>query len=202
MARAVSITTKQGFYERLIIRLLSQMERGSLHLSLPDGREFKLGNGNGIEANIEIRNPDFFKQCVLFGDVGFGESYVNGDWNTSNITNLIKWFLLNIDNAPGVSGSNKNPLLLNALNFVNKLSHFKRINNLKGSRKNISEHYDLNNAFFSLFLDPGMTYSSAYFRHENMSLEEAQLEKYDRLCRKLNLQPDDHVLEIGSGWGS
>jgi len=109
--------------------------------------------------------------------------------------------LLNIDNAPGLSGSSVQTLSLNLLKIYNKLSHFKRANTVEGSRKNISAHYDLNNDFFASFLDPTMTYSSAYFYKDGLSLEEAQLAKYDRLCRQLHLKPTDHVLEIGSGWG-
>ena len=75
------------------------------------------------------------------------------------------------------------------------------MNSISGSKKNITEHYDLNNDFFSLFLDSTMTYSAAYFKKNDVSLERAQLEKYDRLCKELHLQPTDHVLEIGSGWG-
>jgi cyclopropane-fatty-acyl-phospholipid synthase len=126
---------------------------------------------------------------------------VDGDWDTDNVNNVIKWFLLNVDNAPSVSGSNTKAFALNVLKFFNKLSHLKRANSLNGSKKNISEHYDLNNDFFALFLDPTMTYSSAYFTEEGMGLKEAQLAKYERLCRQLHLKDTDHVLEIGSGWG-
>ena len=91
--------------------------------------------------------------------------------------------------------------MLNILKWLNKISHFKRANSMSGSQKNISEHYDLNNDFFASFLDPTMTYSSAYFYKDGLSLEEAQLAKYERLCGQLHLKPTDHVLEIGSGWG-
>lgn len=201
MASVASITIRQGFYEKVILNLLSKMNLGTLLISLPDGRQLKMGNGAGVEANLEIKNAAFFKQCFYSGDIGFGESFTNGDWDTGNITNLIKWFLLNIDNAPTLSGGKTNTGLLNTLKTINKLSHLKRANSISGSKKNISQHYDLNNAFFSLFLDETMTYSSAYFREEGMTLKEAQLAKYERLCRKLKLKASDHVLEIGSGWG-
>ncbi|MGZ4097445.1 MAG: class I SAM-dependent methyltransferase [Bacteroidia bacterium] len=202
MPTAITITPKTGFYQKVIINLLSKMELGTLNMALPDGEFIKLGNGEGnITANIQIKNYDFFKRCVLYGDIGFGESYVDGEWDTDNITNVLKWFLLNIDNAPTVSGSNTKTFITNLLKFFNTFYHTKRANSVSGSRKNIAEHYDLNNAFFATFLDSTMTYSSAYFHRENMTLEEAQLAKYDRLCKQLNLKPDDHVLEIGSGWG-
>jgi len=194
--------TKRGFYEKVILSLFSKMEMGRLTITMPDGEIIKLGNGEGnIEANIEIKKQEYFKRCVLYGDIGFGEAYMDGCWDTDNITNVIKWFIINIENAPTVSGSNVQNLTLNILRVFNKIYHFKRANSVNGSRKNISEHYDLNNDFFALFLDPSMTYSSAYFKEEDMSLQQAQVEKYDRLCQQLNIQPTDHVLEIGTGWG-
>jgi cyclopropane-fatty-acyl-phospholipid synthase len=194
---------KRGFYEKIILGLLSKMEMGRLSVTMPDGDVVTLGNGEGnVSADIQVHDPEFFRRCVLYGDIGFGESFVDGEWTTNDIREVIKWFLLNVDNAPGVSGSKVQGLFLNALKVFNKIAHFNRSNSLKGSKKNISEHYDLNNDFFALFLDPSMTYSAAYFRTPELDLEQAQWEKYDRLCRKLNLQPSDHVLEIGSGWGA
>jgi cyclopropane-fatty-acyl-phospholipid synthase len=198
----LALTRKLSFYESLVLNMLAKMDKGRLNISLPTGESVTLGDGTGgIDADIEISDPDFFRRCVLFGDIGFGEAYVDGSWNTSSITNVIKWFLLNVENSPGISGSSVKNVALGALKFFNRIYHLRRSNSLSGSQKNISEHYDLNNDFFALFLDPSMTYSSAYFREEGMSLQEAQAAKYDRLCRQLNLKPTDHVLEIGSGWG-
>ena len=191
-----------GFYAKTILGMFENMQRGQLSITMPDGEEIIIGKGDAdFSASISIHTEDFFKRCVLYGDIGFGEAYTDGDWDTPNITNVLKWFLLNIENAPTVSGSRLRSLGLNALKIINKLSHLKRQNTLTGSKKNIAAHYDLNNEFFSLFLDPTMTYSSAYFEKDGMTLQEAQEAKYDRLCRELNLQPTDHVLEIGSGWG-
>jgi cyclopropane-fatty-acyl-phospholipid synthase len=196
------VAAKNNFYERTVLSLLSKMQLGRLNLLLPTGEKIVIGNGEGnISANIQITNKHFFKHCLLFGDVGFGEAYVNGYWETDDITSVIKWFLLNVDNAPSVSGSGAKAFMLNALKFANKIYHFKKINSVSGSKKNIAEHYDLSNEFFSLFLDSTMTYSAAYFKTNEMSLEQAQYAKYDRLCKQLNLQSTDHVLEIGSGWG-
>ena len=126
---------------------------------------------------------------------------MHGQWDTDNITNVIKWFIINIEKAPSVSGSDIQNLTLNILKIFNRIYHFKRSNSLNGSRKNISEHYDLNNDFFALFLDPTLTYSCAYFKEEGINLENAQIAKYDRLCKQLNLKSTDHILEIGTGWG-
>jgi cyclopropane-fatty-acyl-phospholipid synthase len=193
---------KQGFYERLLLNELSKMQLGKMTITLPDGENLIIGGkDNGVKADIRINDSRFFRRCVLYGDIGFGEAYTDGDWDTSDISNVIRWFILNIENAPTVSGSSARSVALNLLKFVNLFYHARRDNTVSGSRRNISEHYDLNNDFFSLWLDPTMTYSSAYFREESFSLEEAQKAKYARLAAQLHLKPDHHVLEIGSGWG-
>ncbi|MCO5949757.1 SAM-dependent methyltransferase [Mucilaginibacter flavidus] len=202
MANTITLVKKSTFYQDLVLKILGKMEKGNLYLTLTDGEQITIGNGEGsIAASIVVNSNEFYKRIILFGDIGFGEAYVDGLWDTDNITNVIKWVLLNIENAPGISGSKIQALSLNLLKAYNKLSHFKRANTIEGSRKNISEHYDLNNDFFASFLDPTMTYSAAYFYRDGLSLQEAQLAKYERLCRQLHLRATDHVLEIGSGWG-
>jgi len=194
--------TSHSFFDRIVLNALSKMTLGKLELTLPNGEVLVFGNGeNNIEANIQVNHPDFFKSIALYGDIGFGEGYTSGLWDTSNITNVIKWVLLNIENAPSVTGSKVKSLALNLFKIANKLTHLRRANTLAGSQKNISEHYDLNNDFFATFLDETMTYSSGYFTSEDLSLEESQYEKYDRLAKQLKVKPSDHVLEIGSGWG-
>jgi len=178
------------------------MTLGKLELSLPDGEILVFGNGeHAITANIQVNHPDFFKSIALYGDIGFGEAYTDGLWDTTSITNVIKWVILNIENAPSVTGSNVKSFALGLLKWVNKIYHIRRANTIAGSQKNISEHYDLNNDFFATFLDKTMTYSSGYFPDENTSLEESQYAKYDRLAKQLKVKATDHVLEIGSGWG-
>lgn len=136
MSTTLSITASSGFYEKTIIRLLSKMEKGTLLITLPSGQEITIGNGGGsITASMSIKDPYFFKRCVLYGDVGFGEAYVEGEWDTDNIQNVIKWFLLNIENAPGVSGSKRQGFFVNILKFLNTFYHSKRINSVGGSRK-------------------------------------------------------------------
>ncbi len=202
MPNTLTLVRRSSFYQDTVLKLLSKMDNGRLDLTLSSGETISIGNGQGnISANITVTNDEFYKRLILFGDIGFGEAYVDGLWETDNITNVIRWVLHNIENAPGVSGSKTQTLALNLLKWYNKLSHFKRANTVEGSRKNISEHYDLNNDFFASFLDPTMTYSSAYYYKDGLSLEEAQLAKYERLCKQLHLKPTDHVLEIGSGWG-
>jgi len=143
----------------------------------------------------------FSNDACSNGDIGFGEAYVDGDWDTDDITRVISWFILNIENSPSMSGSKLQNSALNLLRFANRFQHLLRPNSLETSRRNIREHYDLGNDFYRLWLDPTMTYSSAYFCSPDLSLEDAQTAKYEALCQKLRLKPADHVLEIGSGWG-
>lgn len=202
MPDSLTLVKKNSFYQDIVLKIISAMDKGKMRLTLPDGEQIVLGNGEGnISANVTINSTEFYRQVILYGDIGFGEAYVDGLWDTDNITNVIKWFLLNIENNPVVSGGKSQILALNLLKWFNKISHFKRANSIDGSRKNIAQHYDLNNDFFASFLDPTMTYSSAYFYQDGLSLQEAQLAKYERLCRQLHLKKTDHVLEIGSGWG-
>ena len=191
-----------GFYQRAVMQSLEQMTLGCLHLELPDGTPKIIGQpGAVISANVRIRNWDFFKRCVLFGDIGFGEGYVDGDWETDDITRVIAWFILNVESSPSMSGSRSKKLVINLLGWQNRIAHLLRPNSLGTSRRNISEHYDLGNDFYRLFLDPTMTYSSAWFQSPADTLEQAQTAKYERLCQQLKLKPGEHVLEIGSGWG-
>jgi cyclopropane-fatty-acyl-phospholipid synthase len=191
-----------GIYEALIFRGMEGMHRGHMEIELPDGRRRVLGNpSETLHASIHIRDPHFFKRCMLFGDVGFGESYVEGEWDTPDIERVIAWFLLNTDHSPAQPGSSAKSALINLLRGWNRLQHLARPNSLRTSRRNIAEHYDLGNDFYRIWLDPTMTYSSALFTDAGQTLEEAQVEKYDALCRNLRLRAADHVLEIGGGWG-
>ncbi len=202
--QALTIAKKRsGFYENTVIRALSKMTKGCLEVTLPGGEFIQIGDEHAkLKAEIHIRYDEFFKALVLYGDIGFGEAYVDGLWYTNDITKLIKWVLLNVDNAPSVSGSKGKVLSLNLFKWLNRIYHNGRSNSISGSQKNISEHYDLSNEFFATFLDSTMTYSSGYFFKEGVSLLESQYAKYQRLCDQLHLQKTDHVLEIGSGWGA
>ncbi len=189
-------------YQKIFDNVLSQLPAGRLQVTLPSGEERAYGlRAPGPEASLRIVRPDFFRKCILYGDVGFGEAYVDGDWETDDVVGVLSWFLVNMENAPAGYSEKRRLPLTNALLFVNRLRHWLRANTLRTARRNISDHYDLGNDFFRLFLDPGMTYSCAWFKSPEDSLESAQAEKYDRLCRKLQLASTDHVLEIGGGWG-
>jgi cyclopropane-fatty-acyl-phospholipid synthase len=193
---------KTGFYERLVWLALKPFVHGGLRIILPDGRSRILGApGADITAEMRVRDADFFRKCALFGNVGLGESYVDGDWDTDSIANVVSWFILNISKTGSTGGSSGKIAFVNLLKVLNRAHHLLRPNSVKTSRRNISEHYDLGNEFYSLWLDKTMTYSAARFESEHQSLEDAQASKYDALCQKLELKPGDHVLEIGCGWG-
>lgn len=202
LTRAEEAGERWGFYQSLLHRAFSRMQLGELRVTLPSSEVVVYGRGeDGPTASIKVNNSRFFRKCILYGDVGFGEAFVDGDWDTDDITRVISWFIANIESAPTLSGSGQKFLLGNLLQVVNRLRHHLRRNSLRGSRSNIREHYDLSNQLFQLFLDPSMTYSCARFADAQTDLESAQIAKYDALCQKLRLRPDHHLLEIGSGWG-
>ncbi len=194
---------KPGFYERLFMLSLKPFVHGGLRMTLPDGRVQVLGeHGAKITAEMHIRSREFFKHCALFGNVGFGEAYVDGEWETDDIAAVVEWFILNLSKTQGSRSSSGKMACVNLLNFVNRVHHLLRPNSVSISRRNIAEHYDLGNEFYSLWLDETMTYSAARFEHPGQPLADAQHSKYEELCQKLQLKPGDHVLEIGCGWGS
>jgi cyclopropane-fatty-acyl-phospholipid synthase len=193
---------RMSIYDKIALKLLSGLTKGSLTITMPDGEVFRIGSNDGtVHANLRIHDTDMFRKSILYGDIGFGESYVDGNWDTDSVTNFISWWILNYENNPALSGSGRKFSPMGFLQFLDRFSHLFRANTKTGAQRNIAEHYDLSNGFYSLWLDPSMTYSSAHFRNGASTLEEGQFQKYDRLCRKLRLSADDHVLEIGSGWG-
>jgi cyclopropane-fatty-acyl-phospholipid synthase len=202
-------TLRPSAFRAAVLASFSRMNRGRLQLEMPDGTTACFGSGPealplGVadSARIRVHSEAFFRKCVFSGDIGFAESHIDGDWTTPDLVAVISWFILNIDEAPTLSGSQRaRGIALNLLRGMNRLGHALRPNSRENARYNISEHYDLSNEFFSLFLDPSMMYSSARWSRPGLTLGEAQVEKNERLCQMLRLSPDDHVLEIGTGWG-
>lgn len=193
----------RGFAERMVIRLLEKMPSGGLRLEHADGRVRHFGQpGAPVTARVVLSDDDaFFKRCAFYGDIGMGEAYTDGLWDTDDIAAVISWFIDNMNAVKGAGRSSGDLPGVNLLKIVNWFRHLRRENTVETSRRNIAEHYDLGNDFYRLWLDPTMTYSSAKFESAGQSLEDAQRGKYDALCRKLKLCPADHVLEIGCGWG-
>ena len=200
------------FAERTVLAAFAGLSQGRLTIDLPDGSTRHFGGAGAAptevapgvldHAFIRVRRPEFFRKCLLNGDIGFAESFIDGDWETPDLTAVVGWFVLNHRDAPTLSGSSRaRSLALNVLRAVDRLGHLLRPNNRATARRNIAEHYDLSNDFFALWLDESMMYSAAKWERADATLPEAQLAKNDALCRHLRLQPVDHVLEIGTGWG-
>ena len=195
-------TSTPGVFQRIFLKSLEGFTLGNLQLVFPDGSRTAIGgDSDSPRARIEIRNRDFFRKCVLYGGVGMGESWMDGDWKTDDLRRVFEWFVLNLHADKKLRGSAQRFRLLGWLRLANRLRHLTRPNSRKTSRRNIADHYDLGNDFYRLWLDSSMTYSCGKFTREGQSLEEAQETKYEALCRKLRLSADDHVLEIGCGWG-
>lgn len=194
-----------GLYERLVVNALEKMNAGFLRMEMPDGEVKTIGKpGAAISATMRVRDAAFFPKCVLFGDVGFGESYVDGDWETDSIERVIAWAIHNVENSPSMSGSTTRAFALNLFKFYNRTLHLVRPNSVGISRRNIAEHYDLGNDFYRLWLDETMTYSSARFTSPGQSLRDAQIEiSVGRVNQALNRTGDlflHHFEDLGSSY--
>lgn len=186
-----------GLLRRLVLRQLSQLRHGQLTV-FEDGERQTFGQpGSPLQAEIEVLDGAVWAMVAGNGSIGSGEAYIQGYWSTPDLTAVIRVFVANIDVLDGMERG----LALLGRPFLHGL-HWLNRNTRRGSRKNIAAHYDLGNALFEQLLDPTMMYSAAMFRSEQDSLEQAQLNKLERICQKLDLQPSDHLLEIGTGWGS
>lgn len=175
---------------------LESLRQGSLELAW-NGRVWRFGEPDSpLTATLVVHNKRFFQRALFGGDIALGEAWMDGDWSSPDLVSVVR---LAVRNLARLDGRNR---LWNAFSRgIDALRHRLRGNSIAGSRRNIRAHYDLSNDFFRLFLDRSMMYSCAYYESEDDSLEAAHLQKLDRICRKLRLGPEDHVLEIGAGWG-
>ena len=186
---------------RLVLPELAKLTKGRLVLRLPEGAELVLGDPRATGgARMEVRDENAFRRIMLAADIGLTEGYMEGEWDSPDLNALIGFFIENIDQTPGMSGSARKAIGVGLFRIADRIGHLLRPNDKKMVRRNISEHYDVSNDFFRLFLDPSMMYSSARWEGTD-SLEQAQANKNDSLCRFLQLKPTDHVIEIGTGWG-
>lgn len=186
---------KMPWYARRIIDLLQEIEHGSLELQMPDGPRIQVGHGVPL-GHLRFNRWNAFRDILARGDIGFAESYIDGNWDTPDLTGLLTLLAGNrsaIDQA--IYGRWWGRL-------VSRLRHLLNANTRAGSRRNIATHYDLGNDFYALWLDPSMTYSSARFDGDTgLSLEAAQTRKYQRILDLLDLPDGQTLLEIGCGWG-
>ena len=184
----------EGYYRNIIFKFLDNIDQGTIILNDDVSKTF--GSGEP-KVTIEIVSPRFYRRAVLGGDLGFAESYAKSEWFTNDLTNLITILILNKEKLSGLDIG---------WSFLSKIfarvGHWRRRNTLSGSKRNIQDHYDLSNEMFMTFLDDTMTYSCGYFATESDSLYQSQINKIDKILDKADINSDDHVLEIGSGWGA
>lgn len=197
-----SITPKPHFFDRLAERALrdrlADIEHGAL--TIADGSDVQQYGRRSercpLAATVRVHDPRFYSEIAFGGSIGAGEAYMQGYWSVDDLTAVMRILLQNRSVLDGMETG-----LARVTAPLQKALHWAARNTQVGSRRNIAAHYDLGNEFFGLFLDPTMMYSSAVFERPGMTLEAASLAKLDRICRKLDLKADNHVVEIGTGWG-
>ena len=181
---------------RTTLQLLQRLVHGSLTLQLPDGSVQRFGQVDGPHASMKLNNWNVCSASLKSGDIGFAETYIAGDWTTSNLPALLSLMVANRREVEDVIyGSWLG-------RFAYRIKHVLNRNSKTNSRKNIHAHYDLGNAFYGLWLDDTMNYSSAWFESADQTMEAAQHAKVRRALRMTDVKPGDRVLEIGCGWGA
>ncbi len=182
----------------LVVQQLNRLEHGRLTIRESGQEDLVFGDGDPdyLAAELVIHHHSTWRDLLTGGSVGAAEAFVSGDWSSSDLVSLLRFFTRNVDRMNEFEDrySWVTKPALKGLHWLNR-------NTREGSRKNISAHYDLGNDLFERFLDPTMMYSSAIYPSDEASLEEAAVFKLDTICRKLDLQPGDRVIEIGTGWG-
>jgi cyclopropane-fatty-acyl-phospholipid synthase len=173
------------------------LQGGALDIACA-GQTHRFGTpgSDGLAARVDVRNERFFRRAVLGGDVAIGEAWMDGDWSSPDLVAVVRLAVRNLGDI-----ESRNRWLSAIRRGIDFLQHRRRGNTVEGSRENIHAHYDLSNDFFRLFLDESMMYSCAFYEQPGDSIERAQFNKLDRICRKIGLGPSDTVLEIGTGWG-
>lgn len=182
---------------RTALSLLERLQHGTLTLQLPDGSMHRFGHGGGPAAAITLKNWNVCQAALKSGDIGFAESYIAGDWTTPHLADLLKVFTANRQHVENIIyGTWAGRLLYRIKHLLNR-------NTKANSQKNIHAHYDLGNAFYELWLDDTMNYSSAWFEGQmDRDIRTAQNAKVRRALRMADVQPGQRVLEIGCGWGA
>ena len=187
---------RSGIREGLLRRALARLQVGCLNCILPDGERFTVeGPLPGPQATVRISNWRVVDRLILGGDIGIAEAYMAGEWDSPDLSAVLD---LGLRNEEAMRGALSPPW---PVRLLNRMRHALRANTPRGSRRNIAAHYDLGNAFYEKWLDETMSYSSALFEELDEPMVDAQDRKYIRLAKALDLQPGEHVLEIGCGWG-
>ena len=181
-----------------VIQKLTLMQHGSVAITIPGGRLIKYEAPNsGPHGEATLHNWGIIRRVLTGGSLGAAESYIEGEWDSPDVTAFLELFLANSGGGGSDGFFKRNSLV----NLFTTFRHWMNRNSKRGSKRNISAHYDLGNEFYSQWLDPSMTYSSGIFRDGANSLEESQEAKYRSLVERTDIQKDHHVLEIGCGWG-
>ncbi|MGE0873434.1 MAG: class I SAM-dependent methyltransferase [Burkholderiales bacterium] len=180
----------------LLHKTLSTLRHGTITLVDGDTSTRHGAADADLHATVHVHDARFYREVALGGSIGAGEAYMQGWWSTDHLTTLMRILVRNLHAVDDMEGG-----FARLAAPLRRFTHWLNANSRRGSRRNIAAHYDLGNEFFALFLDPSMMYSSAIFEDPAMSLEEAQAVRLDTICRKLDLGPGDHLLEIGTGWG-
>jgi cyclopropane-fatty-acyl-phospholipid synthase len=196
-ARSETSTANSSTTWRLATSLLRHLKIGDLELHFNGEQRNFGGEIKGPRAVVIVHDDRLFRTMLTGGSLAAAESYVEGWWDTPDLTQVVELFAANLESEKGRYQWLQKPKqsLLNVAHWLNR-------NTLSGSRKNIQAHYDLGNDLFSSFLDNSMMYSAAIFPTDESSLEQAQQYRLQRICEKLNLNENNHLLEIGTGWGS
>ncbi len=195
--RAASVA-RLSVWKRLVTSRVRDFASGEL-IIVDDEGELRLGTpaADGLRVHMRIHRPRLWRRVALGGLLAATEAYVDGDWDVDDLTALARLFSRNMDQVSSLDAG-----LGRLIRPFARTHEWLSRNSRQGSRRNIAAHYDLGNEFFEVMLDPTMTYSCGVFERSDATLEEASVAKIDRLCRKLDLGPSDHLLEIGSGWGA
>ena len=193
---ATGAQAKRPAAMKILSLLLRNVKFGQIQLALPDGEILTFGKKSPDgPAVLKVHNMAFFNRTLRQGAMGFAESYMDGEWSSPDLAKLL--ILLNGNMTMLQQSIGKNRFT----QWINRIIHILRPNTREGAKRNIQAHYDLGNEFYALWLDATMTYSSALFRDSQQTLRDAQNEKYRALAASTDIGPDDHVLEIGCGWG-
>lgn len=171
------------------------LRAGLLNMTLPNGRTLAFGDGVGPSVAMHVRDWRFADRVLSDGDIGFGEGFAAGDWDTPDLAALLSFLA---DNAERISRIFRGNPIAQAVHYVR---HLLRDNSREGAKRNIHAHYDLGNDFYRLWLDPSMTYSAAFYEKPSLTLAQAQRAKYANLARMTSISADHKVIEVGCGWG-
>jgi cyclopropane-fatty-acyl-phospholipid synthase len=194
----IKATRAQRIARSLLFKKLAQIRSGKIVIDEGSAvHSFGDDHADALTAHVTVTHPSFYPAVAFNGSIGGGESYMQQHWHTPDLVTLVRIMVSNMSMLDALDGGKAV-----MARVMDKLMHLRNRNTLEGSRKNISAHYDLSNEFFATFLDPSMMYSSAIFRDEQQSLHEASINKLNHICQRLQLKPGDHLIEIGTGWGS